>query len=422
MTGLITIIFLLFLIWAALYFIDQPNKLLFCFIALSPIINLFWFYEIFGLSVIDIIVGTVPFVFFAVVVRNVLRHRWITGRFFSNFLWLFSAMVFPCAILLDSGGGIAAIDFSFKIFMAFISYQLVLNFVPLKDSAKLIKSILLAVTITIAIVIFQLVTGIGTGYSEYSFIAGFYGDEGTLTRMAIIGIFVSLPLRGIKFSSEYNLLRGFILPMSLVILGLALSRSATLAAILLVLFYSLVRRELRFLVLTVLIGATVFMSSAFIQSNYAKKLGKEIRYVQGERINEDTLLSGRIGRWKRVTEEFEESDYITKVFGNGRGIGPHGQWFDLLKRTGIYGLTIFTWFFVTLTWYAWKCMKRERNNPFAFCSFLLLVVFFGLSIGGTPVYNFYLQVIIFSFIAMLEKTQALRTQPLESMAREREFV
>ena len=82
MTELITIISLVFLIWVALYFIDQPKKLLFYFIAFSPIINLFWFYEIFGLSVIDIIVGTVPFVFLAVVVRNVGRQRWITGRFF----------------------------------------------------------------------------------------------------------------------------------------------------------------------------------------------------------------------------------------------------------------------------------------------------------------------------------------------------
>jgi len=331
-------------------------------------------------------------------------------------------MVFPCAILLGSGGGIEAIDFSFKILMAFISYQLVLNFVSLKDSAKLIKSILFAVTITIAIVVFQMVTGIGTGYSKFSFIAGFYGDEGTLTRMAVIGIFVSLPLKGIKFSSAYTLLRGLILPMSLVTLGLALSRSATLAAILLVLFYSLVRRDLRFLLVTVVVGATVYMSSALIQSNDAQKLEKEIRDVQGERINQDTLLRGRIGRWKRVTEEFEDSDYITQFLGSGRGIGPHGQWFDLLRRTGIYGLTIFTWFFVTLTWYAWKCLRQERNNPFALCSFLLLVVFFGLSIGGTPIYNFYLQVIIFSFIAMLEKTETLRTLPLESMVPKREFV
>lgn len=405
LTEFVVFSLLLFLVFVAPYLIANPRKMIFGLIMFSPIINFFWFYDLFGLSIIDITIGVIPFLFLVSFVKRVTMKRWITGRYFKYFMLMLSALIVPVFLLIAKGDYLSALDFFLKIFLAFMSYQIFLNFCDYEDRWTFIRSIYIAISITILVVVYQVITGEGTGYSKYSYLTGFYGDEGTITRIAVIGVVIALPLKGMQTAKKNRFLKNVIFCMSLIILGLALSRSATLAMMLVILFYSIMKKDLFFLTFALIVGTTIFFSSEIIQSNYTNKVGKEIAFLQGADINPETLGSGRIGRWKRMSQEFFNADLFTKFFGSGRGIGPHGQLFDLLRRTGLYGLFVITFFFLKLAYDSFKKLKEDKTDPFPFYCFLVLITFFALYIGATPLYNFNLQIIIFGFVAFLEKKE-----------------
>lgn len=404
-----TILLFLFIMFAvALIFSRYPKKIIFFIIAFSPVINLFWFVKVFEFSLIDVTIGLLPVIVLIPFLHNVKYHGWVRGRFFSGYLLLFSAMIFPTLLLIMNGQVVSAVQLIFKLGLGFISYQIFLNFFHYQERWKLVKVIFIAAFLTVIIVTFQLITGYGTGHSEHYYLTGFYADPGTLSRMALFGIIVALPFRGNLIEKQNKLFSKLILFMSILSLALAISRNAMLAAVAIILVYSLLQKKMHVVLLIFFIGASVFFSSDMIQSIFHKKLSKEIRYLSGEEVAFETLGSGRIGRWKRVWQDFKNADIFHSIFGTGRGTGPHGQFFDLLKRTGIYGVLVILLFYLRLTIYTVKLHRRNKGDPFPFFCLLLLTAFWVLFLGATPLYNFYLQILIFGFIAFLEKGEAYR--------------
>ncbi len=409
------ILFLFIMLAVALIFSRYPKKMVLFVVAFSPIINLFWFVKIFGFSLIDAAIGVLPIIFLFPFLQKIKYHGWVRGRFFTGYLMLFSAMIVPCFYLIMNEQFMSAAQLIFKLALGLISYQIFLNFFHYQERWKLVQFIFIAAFITVVIVAFQVITGFGTGYSEHYYLTGFYADVGTLSRMALFGIIVTLPFKGNLIEKKNKLISKLILLMSILILILAISRNAILAGIAIILVYSFLQKKMHVVFLVFLISAAAFFSSEMIQSIFHKKISKEIRYLSGEQVTFETLGSGRIGRWKRVLEEFKESDTIQTIFGTGKGTGPHGQFFDLLRRTGIYGLIVVILYYLKLTLFSLRILKKNRGDPFPFYSFLLLVAFWVLFLAATPLYDFYMQILIFGFIAFLEKGETYRKLQLKQI-------
>jgi len=258
------------------------------------------------------------------------------------------------------------------------------------------------------IVIFQLLTGIGTGYSDFSYLTGLYADEGNLSRLALYGIIFSLPMTGSLWQKKYKLPFLILTVFSVLMLGMAVSRNAILAAIFIFMFYAIFKRKIGFMLLASVIIFAFMTNSSVIEKNLGRKINKEMRYLQGEKVDVRSLGSGRIGRWQRTLDEFYMAGTFTQIFGSGRGIGPHGQFFDLLRRAGLFGLFVIVFFYLRLLLFAFRKFWQDTRDPFPFYSFLLLIVFWILFMGEVPLYNFYLQVLIFAFIALLEKKPEIK--------------
>lgn len=385
-----------------LYLASNPHKLVLFTIAFSPIISLFWSIRIMGFSLVDIFYGAVALLLIGWIIRRANLGLWHKGRFFNAYIVFLSSVIIFMLLNMMRHNFVGGIQDAVKLIIGFISYQIFLNFFRYKGRWSLLLSVYAAIFFTLGLVGVQLATGYGTEHSRFSYLTGLYSNEGVLTRMAVIGLIMSLPYKGNLLVLKYPISSKVVIIASIASLGLSISRGALLAAIVVSLLFLIIHKRLIIFVLIVFIGVLLYSSVGVIRSGYENKMKKEVSFLRGEKINPIVLGSGRIGRWTRTWDSFLEANIATKLFGEGRGTGPHGQFFDLLRRTGIFGILVTLLLYLRLTVFAIKHLNRDKTDCIAFYCVLLLAAFWSLCLAATPLVEIYLQILIFAFIAMLE--------------------
>lgn len=382
--------------------LTNPKNFILGFIVVAPIINIFWSYKILKLSIIDIFYGVFPLLFIFIYFK--MRDReWIWGKFNKYFLLVLLAYLIPLLRLFLGGKpSLAAVELFVKIFFGYAVYSLAVNLFKHGDQEKIVKCILFAVLITNIMVVFQLITGKGMDIEEVWRMSGLYHDPGQYTRMALLGIIILLPSLEFVKSKIHFLYKYGILMLCIVTLGYSVSRNVVLSVIVVSVACGFFLRKYFLMLILSFVVIGVYFSSPKIQDRYELKFQREIEYFRGADIPVEKLGSGRIGTWQRTIEEFKEAPLLEKLFGSGKDIGPHGQFFGLLSSVGIFGLFASIFFYLMLLKYSFQKFKKDRENLVAFYSFLIIVATFVMAIGSAPMTNYYLQGILFMLIALLE--------------------
>ena len=431
----------------AVMLLVKPKWYILGVIALSPIINIFWFYQVAGFSVIDIFSGVFPLLFIIILFDRLKDRQWIWGRYNKYFILILIAYLIPIFFRMIVGLPLRGPFEAFlKISWGYASYNLFINLFESNEQENLKKSIFYAVAITMVMVSYQLITGVGTGVAGDRYIQGFYSDPGQYSRMGLIGVTLILPaLKHYKDLFKFNkdtisyIFKLVLFFLSIITLVLAISRNALLAAVVVLIVYALLFGKFYLPLMAIPFGLVLFVSSPTVQTIYEDKLGEEILYVReyltlkelrdnpsarlsmAEELRAQELLaqsferrvqrlgSGRVAIWLRTIDEFKLARPFIKIFGRGESIGPHGQFFGLLRSVGIFGLVVSVLFYSRLFIDTLKKVRRDKDNLNALYGFLLIVVVFVMSIGASPLLNFYLQSILFAFIAFTEK-EDLKTQ------------
>ena len=129
-----------------------------------------------------------------------------------------------------------------------------------------------------------------------------------------------------------------------------------------IIIYVLLQRRFFTLGIIGLIFTGIFLSTNTLSKGLENKIDKEKRYLDGDNVSYETLGSGRIGRWYDVLEEFQRTSTFHKFFGQGKGIGPHGQFFDILRRGGLFSTFLILYFFIKITLIAIRNYKKGRKR------------------------------------------------------------
>lgn len=389
-----------------LLFFAKPKTFILVFLVVSPLINIFWFYRILDFSIVDIFSGIFPVFFILLFIANLSKRRWLWGGYNKYFLIILVAFLIPLLRSIIIGESfLPPLKLFIKIFCGYASYNLFLNYFDSEEKEKVKNIILYAVAITMSMVVFQLFTGIGKDQDLGFSMKGLYHDPGQYTRMALLGFIITLPVLN-QIRSKIRYVSNFLLLcICLVTLGFSISRNVVLSLGVIIIVYSLLMRRFLLVLFVIIFGFVIYFSSPAIQEGYEYKFIKEIEYLRSSNIPIETLGSGRIGTWQRTISDFGQASYFVKVFGEGRDIGPHGQVHGLLKSVGIFGLLATILFYLKLLSDTFAVVLKEKNNTIALYSFLITVAVFIMSVGSAPITEFYQQMILFAFIALLEKNR-----------------
>lgn len=382
--------------------LTKPKNFILGFIVVAPIVNIFWSFKIFKLSIIDIFYGIFPLIFILIYFK--MRDKeWIWGKFNKYLLIVLVAYLIPLLRLFLGGEpSLSALELFVKILFGYAVYCLAVNLFKHGDQEKIVKCILFAVLITNIMVVYQLVTGIGVDSENVWRMSGLYHDPGQYTRMALLGIIILLPSLEFVKSKIHFLYKYGILMLCIVTLGYSVSRNVVLSVVVVFIACSFFLRKYFLMLILSFVVIGFYFFSPKIQDRYELKFQMEIEYFRGADIPIEKLGSGRIGTWQKTIEVFKEAPLLEKLFGSGKDIGPHGQFFGLLRSVGIFGLIASIFFYLILLRYSYKKFKKDRKNLVAFYSFLIIIATFVMAIGSAPMTNYYLQGILFMFIALLE--------------------
>ena len=393
----ISLIFLIVLV------LTRPKYFMLSFIVLAPIVNIFWSYKIYVLSVLDIFYGIFPLLFIFIYVR--LKDReWVWGRFNKYFLLVLLVYLIPFLRLILKGTlSLNALELLLKIFFGYAVYCLSINLLEVGEDKKITNLILFAVLVTNMMLVFQLITG-NVPHEEAWRMSGLYHDPGQYTRMALLGIIILLPSLKLIRNKIHLVSKYSMLMLCVVTLGYSVSRNVVLSVIAIFIVCGFYLRRYFLIPVLSLSVLGFYLASPQVQDRYEHKFEKEIRYFSssGEDIPVETLGSGRVGVWERTMESFKESNLFQKFFGTGQDIGPHGQFFGLLSSVGIFGLIISVFLYIMFFKFILAKVRADRNDSLALYSFLIIIDTLVMSVGSAPITNYYLQGILFMFVALLE--------------------
>jgi len=189
------------------------------------------------------------------------------------------------------------------------------------------------------------------------------------------------------------------------------------SAVAVIVSHGLMTKKYKYALLSIIGGTLLFYLSPTVQELYWAKTGKEFTFLQNYSGGDldPGLGSGRIGRWLATIDDFKEAGLSEKIFGTGSTIGPHGQYFDLLKRVGIFGLIVTVAFFLKILKDLYKIVRNDQTNVLALQSFLFCIAILVLGLTANPLSQYYLLIAFFGLLAMLEKQQKLKPIGLSTL-------
>ena len=306
-----------------------------------------------------------------------------------------------------------------KMFLKVSSYPLIFYYLKKNILSKLdidlvlnafLKSLIPAI---IMIVIDLIIIGSYTSNRGFDRYDTSYGDIATLGLQ--INIIITLVLYNIieKKNTFYgkNPIQNFLI---FIILGFALIKishgsSFAVFAIINTLFmifkfrYAILKNLILFSTILSLLGIYI---GTYVYSFYVKFFSREIfaLITDGNLLSKTYLFHGRMGRWARHLELFNEEITFNKIFG-GLSIkypflishGPHNDFLRILYTTGYLGLLLYIIFLISVAFCSFK-MKRLEDSFIILCS---VVIIFLYSITLTPTTYYDLNIFTLTIISKI---------------------
>lgn len=397
------IIILTFFAALSFYYLRNQKKYTLYIIAFLPVINIFWDVYLFDYSVIELVSAVFPMLFIVVLFNRLRLSLPVFGRFSRAYLFvMLSYLVTIIKLLIAGEDAFPTFETAIKVMCGLASYHIFLVSFRPDDNEAIIRYISIGLIITMVLFYFEMFISPEAAWGEHGYEGGLYHDPGNYSRMALIGIIITLP--GLN---QYRQLTGkfyrySIIALSIIMLGYAISRNVILSMIGVITIYSLYTRRLIILVMAIAIGTALYTYSSDIQAALKSKTKREMAYLEGKKVDTGQLGSGRIRIWRQAWAGFKSDGIIDKLFGTGYGIGPHGQLFELLRRLGLLGVATHLFLYLSILFYTIARLRESPGQITPLNTLLLTASLFILSFASNPIYNFYYQIILFGFLAMLE--------------------
>jgi len=250
---------------------------------------------------------------------------------------------------------------------------------------------------------------VSEGRGGFVRLTGFYAD--TFSYLAyIIGDFVIISYLVLQGRLKFNLAQ-LLLVIGITGIGLiGLSHQASWAVfigILTILLFLMKKNKLWFI--AIFFGAIgIVLKGKYIVVNYIAPLyGKEIRALSGE-ADQETMLNGRIRRWRRYTDVWKEMSAFNKIVGvgtsnndNSKNMISNGMHSDYLRMTfasGVLGVICYLLFYLSLL-----IRKKNKNRADLFLLLASISIMLLYSITANPFGSsgalIYIPLSAFAFIA-----------------------
>lgn len=152
-------------------------------------------------------------------------------------------------------------------------------------------------------------------------------------------------------------------------------------------FYS-VRKTAGFglLLVIIILAGSVYFGDKLYQERINPLIEKDLSVLEGER-DQSMLLHGRVGRWERLMDRFNNASVVSKLFGTGfelrsgylMGSGTHNDFLRILFVSGFFGIISYLLFLWTI-WY--RSMKFKLAERFLAAAAIITIVLY--SITTTP--------------------------------------
>jgi hypothetical protein len=393
----------IFIILAAVFFsafmIRKPHTMVHAFFLSMPIISVFYYVKVGGYSVIDLFYASFMAIGALVLVLRPRQMNHIRKEILLIGVMLFT-YVYP--YLINSGHSIIFIaEMLSKAGFGLLIFMIVGIFYDSHKSGNIVSIIYISVLLFLVAAVVQLISGVGVGEAKYSQVLGFYADEGTLSRAASYGVILSLPiLNDTSWKANRIFLRYVVLAFSLFLLGVSISRNAILATGMVFVYYLVSVRKIFYGILMLLTALIIYIQLPSVGEGLTAKLSREISYFRGDNVNIEYLGSGRVGRWIHVGNYILKQDLLRQLLGTGQTYGPHGQFLEVILRSGILGAILIFGYYIRMTYLAFTRFGNAAPD-LRFYLVAFLVYFWVMCFAATPLYNFYLQSVIFSLFASL---------------------
>mgnify|MGYP000477666293 CR=1 FL=1 len=373
--------------------IKRPSLSATLLIISVPIISLFWGTNIGGISVIELFYGSYFILLILLLFVGKRENRKGNNEiiyvavFMSAFIWPYIINPdFPFVFVAES---------VFKAMFGPLTLIIVMYFWRAGDKSKYLNVTYGAVVLFLTAAAVQLITGIGVGEQKYSYILGFYADEGSLSRAASLGVIMSLPVPGDDtWKSNRILVRSGILLFSITVLGMSISRNAILGTGIIIVYYTLYTKKYHYAAFVAIAVFLIYSNISVVESGLTTKISREMSYIEGENVNVEYLGSGRVGRWLHAWEVFKKMPLLNKVFGSGATYGPHGQYMEILLRSGILGFIVVFGFYARYSIKVSKISKIEYPD-IRYYIMGYLIYFWVMCLTATPIYEFFMQSVLF---------------------------
>lgn len=171
------------------------------------------------------------------------------------------------------------------------------------------------------------------------------------------------------------------------------------------LLYNLKTNKTVGVILIIIIGSLAyFFGSSTIDEKIAPLIKTDIAVYEGKKENE-RLLHGRVGRWKKMIEEYSEYSVPTQLFGMPLnitdtypyvGTGSHNDFVRILFYTGFLGLSVYILILINI----FRRIKYLNSND-TFLTIGTFMVLFMYSISTCPTLYAPMLYIIYSVICFI---------------------
>ena len=364
----------------------------------------------FGLSAVDLLTGLFPAMSFALIALSPEMKGSAGKHTFLYCLFMAGFAVHPAIEWTSGRPAIESTGILLKVACGFCAYHLSYRLFTFRDRARIIRSLSIAVTVTLIMSIGQLATGIGLEAHEKAYIQGVYHDPGMYSRMALLGFALSLPFVSLgKFARPNGAsAAGFVFwPMllfSMMTMAYSISRNVIICAAAVAVMFAIIRRAPIVLVTVVAFGAMLWLVAPVVRSTMAEKWSTELALLDGvPSVTVEQVGSGRIGVWMEAYEEFKDGSTWQRLIGRGEGIGPHGQWIGILLRNGVIGALIAFIFYTRVWLHSLRIALKNREQRDSIIPLLVATSIMVLSLASSPFYTFILQMVLFSLLAIWEQ-------------------
>jgi hypothetical protein len=353
-----------------------------------------------------------------VFLNKIKERKWKWGHFSIFFLIVLFVFLIPVLrFSITEQNLVPPLDTFLKILCGFSAYHLFLNYFSYDDYKYIIKYIYFGLFISIFLFMIEFIKGGKEVFGITGYIRGIYHDPGQYSRMGVLGIVLALSQYKIGLKNPFPKLRILLIILCLILLSTSVSRNILLSLFAILIAYSIFTKKYG-VVFLLIFGIYLFSPNFF--SAWEAKFSKEINFLKGEKIEIKTLGSGRVGIWTNAYNEFKKANILEKLFGIAKGIGPHGQFIDLLIYVGVFGLSIIISFYFKILKFGLEIFRKDRNSIALYICLMVIYVFI-MSIGSAPLYEFYIQIIFFSFLALLENSLSVKEILPRLITRRAEF-